>query len=151
MRSLAWLLTFYRDVKLLFVAPQEFQILEDIQQLLDATGMEYEISYDFDKALPAADALYMTRIQDEYDQDKGESDRVDISQYKFGVRHQAMLKPDAIVMHPLPRRDEITEEFDADPRAMYWRQVRNGMWMRAALILTIFQRAERINEFDAEG
>jgi aspartate carbamoyltransferase catalytic subunit len=50
-------------------------------------------------------------------------------------------------LHPLPRRNEIAPEVDADPRAIYWRQVRNGMWMRAALMLTIFDRTREIDEY----
>jgi len=150
-RSLAWLLTLYDDVRLLFVAPREFQIRSDIQELLDHAGINYDVSYDFEKALPAADAVYMTRIQDEHDRTKGESAKVDISSYSFGVRHLKLIKPNAIVMHPLPRRHEISVEVDNDPRAMYWRQVRNGMWMRAALILSIFRREEEINELYTKG
>ena len=56
-------------------------------------------------------------------------------------------KPDAVLLHPLPRRKEIAVEVDADPRAVYWRQVRNGMWVRAALMLTIFDRGGEIDRY----
>ena len=62
-----------------------------------------------------------------------------------------LCKPDAILMHPLPRRDEIATEVDRDPRAMYWRQMRNGMWMRAALIASTFDCASRIDAFFREN
>jgi len=63
---------------------------------------------------------------------------VDVSRYGFTAEHLSLLKPDAVVMHPFPRRHEISKDVDRDPRAMYWRQMRNGMWVRAALIATIF-------------
>ena len=57
------------------------------------------------------------------------------------------MKPGAILMHPLPRRDEIAPEVDSDPRAMYWRQVRNGMWIRCALIAATFDCGSRIDHY----
>ena len=66
-RSLAWLLTLYNDVKIYFVAPEQLQIGEDVLELLDAAGTEYEVTQDFASVMPKADALYMTRIQDEWD------------------------------------------------------------------------------------
>lgn len=57
------------------------------------------------------------------------------------------MKPDAVILHPLPRRQEISMEVDADPRAFYWQQVRNGMWARVALIATIFNCNEEINDY----
>ncbi len=143
-RSLAWLLTQYRDVQQVFVAPPELQIGQDILAALDHAGVHYELTSDFAQTLPAADAVYMTRIQDEWDQ-AGESGRIDTSRFQLRAEHLALMKPDAAILHPLPRRAEIAAEIDADPRAMYWRQVRNGMWIRAALLLVI---AERDGEAD---
>ncbi len=57
------------------------------------------------------------------------------------------MKPEAIIMHPLPRRQEIAPEIDLDPRAKYWRQVRNGMWIRASLILMIFDRDREVDRY----
>jgi aspartate carbamoyltransferase catalytic subunit len=59
------------------------------------------------------------------------------------------LKRDAIIMHPLPRGREIDPAVDQDPRAMYWRQERNGMWMRAAVLIKIFGAEDRIPEIGA--
>ena len=88
--------------------------------------------------VPKADAVYMTRIQDEWDSTKGASARIDTSRFKFREDELALLKPEGVIMHPLPRRDEIATCCDHDPRAMYWRQMRNGMWIRAALIASTF-------------
>ncbi len=136
-RSLAWLLTQYQGVKAYFVAPPELQIGDDILKQLDAAGMPYEISHDFVKVIPEVDAIYMTRIQDEWDVDN-ESSKINTSSYHFTKNHLNILGKNSVIMHPLPRRLEIDPAVDSDPRAVYWRQVRNGMWIRAALMLNIF-------------
>ena len=137
-RSLSYLLTEFTGVKQIFVAPNELQISDDVIAMLDQKGVKYEISGDLKAATAEADAVYMTRIQDEWDSAKGESAKIDTSRFKFGAEELALLKSDGIIMHPLPRRDEIATCCDRDPRAMYWRQLRNGMWIRAALIAATF-------------
>jgi len=146
-RSLASLLTNYKDVKQCFVAPRPLQIGDDVLGMLRAAGVEYELSDDFESAIPAADAIYMTRVQDEWDSRKGDSGKIDISRYCFTVGHLAKLKKHAVIMHPFPRRTEISPDVDCDPRAVYWRQMRNGMWIRAALIATIFDRDDQIRRY----
>ena len=149
-RSLAQLLTNYEGVELAFVAPQPLQISADILAILDASGVPYELTDDFERMVPTADALYMTRVQDEWDASEGgDSAKIDISKFSFTARHLDILKPDSVVMHPLPRRSEISTDVDRDPRAVYWRQMRNGMWVRAALIAAIFGRDEVIREYHA--
>ena len=137
-RSLAYLLTNYKGVKQFFIAPPALQIKQDILDILDACHIDYEVGYDFEKVIPKADAIYMTRIQDEWDKNKDESSKIDISKYSFTADHLKILQPHAVIMHPLPRRHEIAIEVDRDPRAVYWRQVRNGMWIRVALLVYIF-------------
>lgn len=146
-RSLAYLLTMYAGVKQRFVAPEPLQIQPDILAQLDAAGVDYTLSNDFVSSIPEADAIYMTRIQDEWDNEPGESGKVDISSYYFLPEHLALLRRHAIIMHPLPRRKEISTAVDSDPRAMYWRQMRNGMWIRTALIAMIFGVDEEISRF----
>jgi aspartate carbamoyltransferase catalytic subunit len=145
-RSLSLLLRHYAGVKQYFVAPPQLQIGADILDKLAAAGVETRVTSDFDSVLPLVDAVYMTRIQDEWDQ-AGESRAIDTTRYHLRAEHLRVLKPDAIIMHPLPRRDEIAPEVDADPRAKYWRQVRNGMWVRAVLIATIFDRDREIDRY----
>lgn len=149
-RSLAWLLTQYQGVKAYFVAPPELQIKEDVLDQLDAAGVPYEICYDFEKVIPEVDAIYMTRIQDEWDIDH-ESSLIDTSKFYFRKEHLDVLKKTAVIMHPLPRRNEIEVAVDADPRAVYWRQVRNGMWIRSALILNIFGCGEAVRNYYEEN
>ena len=137
-RSLSYLLTNFKDVKQIFVAPPALGVPDDVVASLAAKGVSYEITEDLKSAVKVADAVYMTRIQDEWDESKGESARIDTSRFKFGAEELALLGPDGAIMHPLPRRDEIATCCDRDPRAMYWRQMRNGMWIRAALIASTF-------------
>ena len=137
-RSLSYLLTNFNDVKQIFIAPKELQVPDDVIAILKAKGVKYEIGDKLKDAVKVADAVYMTRIQDEWDNAKGESAKIDTSHFKFGAEELALLKKDGCIMHPLPRRDEIATCCDHDPRAMYWRQMRNGMWIRAALIASTF-------------
>lgn len=146
-RSLALLLAAYRGVQQFFVAPPQLQIGEDILKVLKDEGMAVQLSEDFHGMIPEADAIYMTRIQDEWDHEQGESARLDTSRYCFRAEDLSLLKRDAVIMHPLPRRNEISHDVDRDPRAVYWRQMRNGMWIRAALIATVFGCAETITGY----
>ncbi|OVE73567.1 aspartate carbamoyltransferase [bacterium B17] len=145
-RSLAQLLTNYDDMKMSFVAPEQLQVKQDILDVLDAEKVSYELSGNFDEAIASADAVYMTRIQDEWDSE-GESSKIDISQFSFMERHLDILPQDAVIMHPLPRRKEISTNVDHDPRAVYWRQMRNGMWIRAALIANMFECDDAIHGY----
>lgn len=149
-RSLAWLLTKYEGVKLCFVAPEPLQIRQDVTDQLDAAGTPWERTGKFTESIPAADAIYMTRVQDEWDVEKGESAKIDTSAYCFTPAHLPELKENAVIMHPFPRRNEIATEVDRDPRAVYWRQMRNGMWVRAALIAEIFGCKELIDSYGGE-
>lgn len=132
-RSLTILLQHYKNVKIIFVSPEYLKIGDDIKEFLKKNKMPYKETTDLEKALKEADAVYMTRIQDEYDV-SGESKDIDYSKFHLTKKHLKLMKKTAIIMHPLPRRKEIDIEVDNDPRAKYWRQERNGMWVRTALI-----------------
>jgi len=146
-RSLSHLLTNYPNIRQIFVAPPQLQIGEDVLANLRGKGVAYQLSDDFRAAIPEADAIYMTRVQDEWDKEKGDSARIDITRFHFGLEQLKLLRPHAILMHPLPRREEIAVAVDHDPRAMYWRQMRNGMWIRTALIAMTFGCDKRIHEY----
>jgi len=146
-RSLAYLLTNYENVKQCFIAPPQLQIGQDIQDILSKAGVDYELGSDMDKYIAEADAVYMTRIQDEWDETKGESGKINTEKYYFTAEHLKRLPAQAVIMHPLPRRHEIAVEVDRDPRAVYWRQVRNGMWIRVALLALIFGCEPCIRDF----
>lgn len=143
-RSLTKLLMQYEGVKLLFVSPEEFKIADDLrQELKKAPSINFEETTHFKQAIAAADAIYMTRVQDEYDKGQ-ESKAIDVSQFHLNVEHLPSLKQECIIMHPFPRRKEIHPDVDRDPRAKYWRQERNGMWTRVALITKILGVDDRI-------
>jgi len=146
-RSLAWLLTLYKNVKIIFSAPKELQIKPDILEMLDKAQLNYIVTENFSKHLLEADAIYMTRLQDEWD-DNNDSNKIDRKKFQLDYSHLEKMKKDAIIMHPLPRREEISTSIDNSPKAMYWRQMRNGMWIRAALILTTFNRQNQIYDWE---
>ena len=131
-RSLSLLLNKINNIKLYFVAPKTFQIKNDI---LEQLNVEYEITDDFEKAMSDMDVIYMTRLQDEYG---GINEIIDINKYSINSSNINKMKDDAIILHPLPRRNEISVEVDDNKRAKYWEQVENGMWMRVALICNMF-------------
>lgn len=144
-RSLAILLSQYRDVKFYFCAPKGLQIKDDLKELLDArkeeNNLEISIVDNLNEILPKVDVLYMTRCQMEY----GE---VHYKQKDFSLDKECLelMKKDSIIMHPLPRTGELAPEVDTDPRAMYWRQERNGMWVRTALIADLMGAASLIGQ-----
>ena len=136
-RSLSYLMKNYRDVSLRFVAPPGFEIRQDILDHLDEHGVEYASTSRLDDVLGDLDALYVTRLQEEYDE-RNESESADYAAYAIGPEQLRRFPRDAIIMHPLPRGPELDPGIDNDPRVMYWRQERNGMWMRVALLAAIF-------------
>ncbi len=142
-RSLTYLMKHFKGVKLIFVAPKYLQMGDDIKTFCQDVNIPFIESEDMNGLLPEADAVYMTRIQDEYDLN-GESKALDYSKFHITVDNLKLLKPASIIMHPFPRRFEINIEVDKDPRAMYWRQERNGMWTRVAILAKIFNVHNKI-------
>ena len=147
-RSLSYLMKAFEDIKIIYAAPKAFQMKADVIDFLERHHIHYLIETDnLEKVLPESDALYMTRIQGEYDDVAGESGSVDTSRFKLNLSNLTLLKSTAVILHPFPRRDEIDVAIDPDPRAMYWRQERNGMWTRASLIAYIFNVDEEILDY----
>lgn len=136
-RSLTYLLKNYSNVKLIYVSPDYLKIGDDIKRFLRRHRMPFTESGDLKQSIKKADAVYMTRIQDEYDI-SNESRSIDYTKFHLRREHLKLLKRNAIIMHPLPRRAEIDPAIDDTPQAMYWRQERNGMWIRSALVAHIF-------------
>ena len=133
-RSLSKLITLYPGAKLIFASPEAFKIQDDLRTALKAARVEFLETSNFKDAISMSDAIYMTRVQDEYDSQPGDSAKVDSSAFSLRSEHLSIIKKTAVIMHPLPRRMELDPAIDADPRAKYWRQERNGMWTRVALI-----------------
>jgi len=132
-RSLAMLLALARDVSLVFIAPAVTPMGRDVKDYLDARGVRWAETTDLAAALSTVDALYMTRVQKERfgsDLDAYAAARV----YNLTADMLTLLPPHARVLHPLPRVDEISPAVDADPRAAYFREAANGMYLRMALL-----------------
>jgi aspartate carbamoyltransferase catalytic subunit len=136
-RSLCYLMKNYRDVRLVFIAPPAFGMEPDIKQHLTDFGISFHETSELGSVIADLDAIYVTRMQTEHDVD-GESSLVDLSRYSIGPENLPHLKPTGVIMHPLPRGSELHPSVDDDPRAKYWRQERNGMWMRVAVLVKIF-------------
>ena len=146
-RSLCVLMKNYRDVRLVFIAPRQFAMQDDVKGYLTANGIRFVETERLHDVLPELDAFYVTRMQSEWDKE-GESKTFDTERFSVGTEELKLLKPSGIIMHPLPRGGEIDPAVDADPRAMYWRQERNGMWMRVAVLLKIFRLETRVREIE---
>ena len=147
-RSLSYLMKNYKDITLYFVSPAIFKMKKDIKNFLDKHNIKFYETDDFASVMPIVDAIYMTRIQKEYSTTP--SKETDLYP-DFHIRKEDLsnIQPHCIIMHPLPRRYEIEVDVDTDPRAVYWRQERNGMWIRAALIAYLFGvDGEIANEFN---
>ena len=136
-RSLSYLMKNYKDVRLRFVAPPGFEIRQDILDHLDEHEVAYQSTSLLDDVAGELDALYVTRLQSEYD-DADELEGAGYAGYAIGPEQLQSFAGEAIIMHPLPRGPELDPAIDNDPRVMYWRQERNGMWMRVALLAAIF-------------
>lgn len=136
-RSLSKLITLYPGAKIIFASPEGFRIQDDLRNTLKKSSIEFLETTDFKNAISMSDAIYMTRVQDEYDSKPGDSAKIDSSDFSLRAEHLNIIKKTAVIMHPLPRRMELDPAIDADPRAKYWRQERNGMWTRVALITTL--------------
>ncbi|XP_051114668.1 aspartate carbamoyltransferase 1, chloroplastic [Andrographis paniculata] len=133
-RSLAYLLAKYEDVKIYFVSPEVVRMKDDIKDYLTSKGVKWEESADLMEVASKCDMVYQTRIQRE--RFEGRDDLYETARGKYIVNKDVLnvMQKHAIVMHPLPRLDEITVEVDLDPRAAYFRQAKNGLYVRMALL-----------------
>ena len=127
-RSLARLAALYSGNRITFVSTPELQMEQDILDHLSNNNTEYEQTDEL-QLLKEADVVYWTRLQKERLKDPIMS-----SSFSLGLNELAMMRDDAIVMHPLPRNDEVSMDIDTDPRAKYFQQVENGLYVRMALL-----------------
>jgi aspartate carbamoyltransferase catalytic subunit len=132
-RSLIHLLTRYEGVQIDLVSPPQLKLAEDIMNISSKAFTDIRESEKIEDFLHDADAVYMTRVQSEYDPHI-EVPESAIDSYGLTPDRVGIMKADSVIMHPLPRRNEIPAILDRDPRSRYWEQVENGMWARLALI-----------------
>ncbi|XP_075057118.1 multifunctional protein CAD isoform X2 [Mixophyes fleayi] len=133
--SLACLLTQYR-INLRYVTPSSLRMPSKIIHFVASKGIKQEEFESIEEALPDTDVLYMTRIQKERFDSKEEYDRC-FGQFILTPHIMTRAKKKMVVMHPMPRVNEISLEVDSDPRAAYFRQAENGMYVRMALLATV--------------
>ena len=132
-RSLAYLLAKYNGIEIIFVSPPNVGMREDIKDHLERHGVSYSDNSDLKEVARHVDVIYQTRIQRERFASMEEYER---TRGIFVIDEELMqcLPSESIVMHPLPRVDEIRYQVDKDPRAAYFRQAQNGLYIRMALL-----------------
>jgi aspartate carbamoyltransferase catalytic subunit len=135
-RSLCYMLGKFQNIHIELISPPELQIGDDIKEYLRRHNVTFNEREDFEGVIAHVDAVYQTRIQkerfdneNEYLQFKGK--------YVLDAQNTETMKANAIIMHPLPRVDEINSDLDLLPRAAYFRQVRYGVFIRMALLLKL--------------
>lgn len=139
-RSLAYLLTKYENIEIIFVSPAVCKMEGDIKSYLDKYQVPWREETDLDAIVSEVDCVYMTRIQKERFHSLEDYKEAAGKYILTEVRVQSM-KSDAIIMHPLPRVDEIPKKVDANPRARYFEQAQNGLFIRMALLYLLLKKA----------
>jgi aspartate carbamoyltransferase catalytic subunit len=134
-RSLAQVMSNYKGTSFTFVTTPQLRMGDDIKQLLGERGVSFTETNDVHAATKEADVVYWTRLQKERLEDP-------TLEAGFVIDQQVMagMKEKSVIMHPLPRVDEITAAVDADPRAAYFRQSHNGVYVRMALLDYLFSQ-----------
>ena len=137
--SLIGALSRYAGIRFVLISPEELRIPDYVRQdILEKNHIPYQEVIRLEDALPDLDVLYMTRVQK--DRFFNEEDYVRMNDFYILDREKMKLAPqDMIVLHPLPRVNEIAAEVDDDPRAAYFKQVQYGVYVRMALILTLLE------------
>jgi aspartate carbamoyltransferase catalytic subunit len=135
--SLVNALSRQRGIRFVFISPEELRLPDYLKNnVLDKLRLPYEETASLEGAIPSLDVLYMTRVQKE--RFFNEADYVRLKDtYVLTPEKLVPAKPDLTILHPLPRVNEISVAVDDDPRAAYFRQVRNGKFIRMALILKL--------------
>jgi len=133
-RSLSYLLSRFKDVRIYFVAPDPVKMKDDIKEYLRRHKVWFKEEKDLRAVAKEVDVIYQTRIQRERFGDRIEDYERCRGIYVIDKGILELMKRNAIIMHPLPRVDEILPEVDEDPRSAYFRQAQNGLYVRMALL-----------------
>lgn len=139
-RSLAYLLSKFNDTRMYFVAPPLLKMKEDILEHLRERGSWFAEETTLDRVLPEVDVVYQTRVQKERFGDRIADYESCRGIYVINQDSLRLMKSNAIIMHPLPRLEEIAMEVDQDPRAAYFRQAQNGLFVRMALLTVLLSK-----------
>ncbi len=136
--SLIHALVRYENIHFIFISPEELKVPDYIIEMLKNKGISYEEVIRLEDVMPQLDLLYMTRVQKE--RFFNEEDYIRLKDfYVLDTAKMELAKEDMLVLHPLPRVNEISVEVDNDPRAAYFKQARYGVYVRMALILTLLE------------
>lgn len=139
--SLIRALVRYENVRFIFISPEELRVPDYITDMLKEKNIPYEEVIRLENVMPSLDILYMTRVQKE--RFFNEEDYVRLKDfYILDKTKMEYARPDMLILHPLPRVNEISVEIDDDPRAAYFKQVQYGVYVRMALILTLLGKGE---------
>ncbi|MBQ8557124.1 MAG: aspartate carbamoyltransferase, partial [Clostridia bacterium] len=139
--SLIGAMSRYEDVEFVLISPPELKVPAYITQELQDRGIPFREVETMEEVMPELDVLYMTRVQRE--RFFNEADYIRLKDtYILDPDKLKTAKADLSIMHPLPRVNEISTKVDSDPRAVYFDQVRNGRYVRMALIKTLLEVAE---------
>ena len=134
--SLIDALTRYENVNFIFISPEELRVPDYITEMLNEKNIPYQEVIRLDDVLPQLDMLYMTRVQRE--RFFNEEDYIRLKDFYILTKEKMALAPkDMLVLHPLPRVNEISVEVDEDERAVYFKQAKYGVYVRMALIATL--------------
>ena len=133
LRSLLPLLRLYEGNKFYFISPKELELPRNFIQELKDSGVLFEELHSLEEALPYLDVLYMTRVQKERFTNISDYEKVK-DLFILKKEYLKNMKNTAIILHPLPKINEIETAVDADPRAAYFRQAQNGLYIRMALL-----------------
>src|SRR3989344_5872616 len=137
LRSLLPFLRFYEGNTFYFISPKELALPGEFIEELKNNGVNFQESGNLEEILPKLDVFYMTRVQKERFTDVSEYEKVK-DLFILKKEHLKIMKKSAIIMHPLPKINEIEGEVDIDPRAAYFREAENGLYVRMALLLHVF-------------
>ena len=136
--SLVDALSRYEGMRFIFISPEELRIPDYITEMLDDKNIPYEEVIRLEDKMPELDILYMTRVQKE--RFFNEEDYIRLKDFYVLNKEKMKLAPeDMLVLHPLPRVNEISTDVDSDPRAVYFKQAQFGVYVRMALILTLLK------------
>ncbi len=128
----------YEGIKFIFISPEELRVPDYITDMLKENNIPYEEVIRLEQVMPQLDLLYMTRVQKE--RFFNEEDYIRLKDfYILDTVKMELAKEDMLVLHPLPRVNEISVEVDNDPRAAYFAQAQYGVYVRMALILTLLE------------
>ena len=136
--SLSYLLSLYPKIKIIYVSPKLLSMPRELKQHLINKKIKFSETEDFQSAVARADVVYQGRIPKEY---LGKDYKKYLDRYVLDKKVLKNIKKNAIIMHPLPRLNEIAPEVDSDPRAIYFEQAQNGLFIRMSLLLLLFDKA----------